>query len=156
MFLTTHAVLGALIGSKINNPAAAFVISLASHFLVDIIPHDPEEDIIETIPPTRKMRKKMLRTRYIAGSIDSFVLLCLMAYLFFYKRTPNTLPVFAGICGSILPDFIVTLSFYVRNKFFNWFFYQHHRLHMIFKGHIPRRISIVAQAAITVGLLTLL
>jgi len=49
MSLPTHADLGVLIGAKINNPAASFAISLASHFLLDIIPHDPLEDLVSAI-----------------------------------------------------------------------------------------------------------
>jgi hypothetical protein len=40
MFITTHAVLGALIAQQVpGNAFAAFVLGMASHFISDIMPH---------------------------------------------------------------------------------------------------------------------
>lgn len=39
MTATSHAVLGTLIAAKVNNPALAIPLALASHVLADMIPH---------------------------------------------------------------------------------------------------------------------
>jgi len=146
--MTTHAVIGALIGSRINNPPAAFFISFAAHFIIDAIPHEPKGDMILTIPMTKEKRKKSLKQRYIAGSIDSVILLLLTVYLFFYQKVTPVFPIFAGICGGVIPDFIVTISFYIKNKYLKTFFNFHNKIHLLSGLFVPRLIAITYQAVI--------
>ena len=39
MLLLTHTITGAVIGEKISNPIIISLIALASHFILDSLPH---------------------------------------------------------------------------------------------------------------------
>jgi hypothetical protein len=47
VFVTNHVLAGAAIGSRVDRPAAAFVTGVASHFVLDAIPHwgDPRREV---------------------------------------------------------------------------------------------------------------
>jgi hypothetical protein len=45
VFVTNHALAGALIGALVRRPVPAFVIGIASHVLMDMTPHFGEPDM---------------------------------------------------------------------------------------------------------------
>jgi len=112
MFLTVHATLGALIGQYSDNIGLAFAAGFFSHFVLDIIPHGDENLIAKE--KSNLTRKDIVSIIKIA-SMDGLVMMILLAIIFWRHITPLTLPVLAGVIGSIAPDFIN--GFYVITKF---------------------------------------
>ena len=105
MSILPHTITGAVVGSFLPHPAAAFLGGVASHLVLDFIPHyDP--DLSGKTKPSK--RRKLYYTSVIA--LDFF---CAFVVLFFLLPFPN---LFFGGLGGMLPDIDGLLQF----KFPRW------------------------------------
>ncbi|HBG81292.1 TPA: hypothetical protein DDW69_00440 [candidate division CPR2 bacterium] len=92
MLIVPHVVFGAAIGSKIHSPILTIFLAVASHYLLDRIPHWQE---------TTEPYILTART-YIRCSID---LILSIGFLFFLSRQGKLdLNVFLGAIFAIIPD----------------------------------------------------
>jgi len=130
MFITTHAVLGALIGEQLaSNPALAFGLGLASHYLVDIIPHG-DSGVYKGYVAGSKVRRALALV-----SIDGIMTVLFVLFLFNTQTFESRAAVSAGIIGSVLPDLLVGLYELTRSPKLRPF----HRVHFFFHNLIVSR-----------------
>ena len=123
MLITTHALIGALLGEKMPDaPVWAFAFGVASHFLTDIIPHGDSSLYKGYVSGLRVKRALAYVT------IDSLVAMMFVLSLFNTDLIQHRLAISTGIIGSVLPDFLVALYEVFRIKRLRWF----HRLHFFF------------------------
>ena len=90
MLLTNHVVSGALIGALTQRPATAFTAGLASHFVLDAVPH------WGNWPSCRQFLR--------AAVPDGLVSLAAMAAFAALAPADRRLAVVAGMTGAALPD----------------------------------------------------
>lgn len=144
MTLTTHAVIGALIGSATGDPSAAFWLGFGSHFLVDIIPHGDRE--IYEGHKSKTAQKKALAFVTLDG-ITALIVIALM--LAFSPDQSLTLAIALGVVGSVLPDFINGAYEAWEMKSLEWFNKFHFFFHNMVSdrtGDVPLRYGLLGQA----------
>lgn len=144
MTLTTHAALGALIGSLVGNPFIGFFLGLVSHFLVDIIPHGDNM----LADRYRVHKKKKLPMAYV--TVDAaFSIIFLMIVSNYHSVAANYLAFSAAVVGSVLPDFIVGLAEIWKTKSLRAFFKFHFFIHDLWSrkhGDIRLSYALLGQA----------
>ena len=91
MTITNHAAMGALVAAAINKPWLSLPAALASHFMVDTIPHWDYE------------LKGGHKTRQLAAMIDFTLALFLLLILALTVDASRSLIIAGGIL-AILPD----------------------------------------------------
>ena len=152
MFITTHAAIGALIGQYIpNHPGLAFSLSVASHFLSDLIPHGDTHLYKNYIAKTKVYRS----IAYVV--IDSFVMLLFVLFLFNSDLIISRQAVTYGIIGGVLPDFIVGLYEVFKFGWLKWFHQLHFKFHNYFTQHkdIPFAVGFAMQFVFLSGLISM-
>jgi hypothetical protein len=90
MLLTNHVLSGALIGALARRPASAFAVGVASHFVLDAVPHWGDWGSI----------RHFLRVA-VADGLMSLAAMGAIAALSPVERRPA---VVAGMVGAALPD----------------------------------------------------
>ena len=90
MLLTNHVLSGALIGALARRPSAAFGVGVASHFVLDAIPHWGKWD----------SKRRFLRVAVPDGLIGLAAMGAFAALAPAGRRTA----VLAGMAGAALPD----------------------------------------------------
>lgn len=92
---------GAAIGIATGNPLAAFAVGVASHFVLDAVPHtDPGTWHFEDPYPFKPHAADMA-----VGLFDLFLALYLLLYLAGQAPLVAAAPL-AGIVGAVIPDVI--------------------------------------------------
>lgn len=150
MFLTTHALIGALVATQVPaHPWLAFGLGMFSHFLTDIIPHGDSNLYKDYITGSKKKVRKALAYVMIDGVIAIYTVLFLLNAGLPVDRLTLTL----GIAGGVLPDLLVGLYEVTRVPGLQWF----HRLHFFFhnlitsrKGDVALRSGLVIQFGLLV------
>lgn len=131
MVLGTHIVVGGSIaGIASFDPATAFVVGFASHFVLDAFPHwDYFSSLRSVRKNTGSTNSTDIEVKYSRDFIQDlfvFTLDCVLGFIFLFwgMALSSTLSSFAGIlaivCGSlgtITPDFLQFLYFKVRTPF---------------------------------------
>lgn len=130
MTFTTHLLTGAAIGAAANNIPLAFLGGVASHFILDIIPHI-DAGWVEPVPNVAKRRWS--KRLWVAVMIDVAV-----GSALFLMETPATnqaLPLVAGGIGGLLPDVFDNVPFWRdawhATKIGAWFHGWHDKTHFI-------------------------
>ena len=146
MFLIGHAALGAAIvkAAGIENPIAAFAVGWASHYLADFFPHGDED-----LGAWTKRGHEVLRLLFVVG-IDGALLLA--AYAFFLSQRPFSLPMFAAMVGSAVPDVMWGLEKLLHRKLFGLHEEFHGRNHNFFRLRVPYQLALIAQLIATLVL----
>lgn len=129
MYLAIHATAGLLIGRLIDQPAVAAAVGVASHFLLDAIPHSDGD-----LPPTSQTARQLFYEHfqgvagllYIEGSLGVIVVWALLSNPTF---TISQSMVWGSI-GAMAPDLLQLLrTFIPHNRLLNTFQSLHDRLH---------------------------
>jgi hypothetical protein len=90
VLLTNHVLSGALIGALARRPLPAFAVGVASHFVLDAVPH---------------WGKWGSRRRFLRVAVrDGLVSLAAMSALTAVSPPDRRLAVLAGMAGAALPD----------------------------------------------------
>ncbi len=130
MFITTHAVLGALIAQQVpNSPVAAFILGMASHFISDIIPHG-DTNLYKDYLSGRRVKSSIA---YVV--IDGILTTLFVLFLFNLGLGDAKLAITMGIIGGILPDLLVGVYEVSRIRGLGWF----HRLHFFFHNMVSEQ-----------------
>ena len=146
MYLTAHALAGALIGETTGNIFISFILGFISHFILDAIPHQ-ETGSGEGFFDGLFGREKFSKSSKIFGLILflDLTVLSLSAYFLYSLGAFNNLtPAIAGALGGIMPDFLNGLYFTTKNKCLGYFSNLHHQIH--FK-HEKIKVSNIAGIA---------
>ena len=154
MFVTTHALVGALIAEQIpTHPVLAFTLGVAAHFLMDIIPHG-DSRLYKGYISGAKARRAVA---YVL--IDTLIALFFVLFLFNTKFVDHRLAISAGVVGGVLPDFLVGVYEVLRIPGLKWF----HRVHFFFhnlisakRGDLSLPTGIAFQLVLLAGILSIL
>ncbi len=115
MLITPHVLAGTAIGLAVGNPAAGFVLGVASHFVLDAVPHtDPGTWHYNEAFSTHSLDIRDFTTASldVASAVFGFALLSGSAPL--VAAAP-----IAGAIGGALPDLFVVLGL-VFKKLPSW------------------------------------
>src|SRR3989339_696868 len=104
MTLTAHAAMGAVIGEAVGNPLLGFIIAIAVHFLVDIIPHG-DSFISDNYRVLKRRRKQAVA--YV--TTDAACAILFVLFIVNVRDVTLIRSISMGIIGSILPDLLVGL-----------------------------------------------
>lgn len=107
MILFPHLLIGAVIGAKVPNLPAVFILSVISHFIADKLPH---WEYIDKELTEFKSKKEWL-IFLIKATLDFGLGIILLFY--FFWQSPIWPAVVLGAFASVLPDFLI---------FINWLF----------------------------------
>jgi len=125
MFIAGHAAAGALIGEQLGgNPVLIFIVAMASHFLLDVIPHGDGHHVNDYFAGT----KKHLKALYNVLLIDTVATIILVSWFMAYANI-NRIAVAWGIIGGVLPDLLVGINEVWKNSKIKWFSKFHFIVH---------------------------
>ncbi len=137
MFLTTHALIGALVANQFpHHPLISFACGMASHFLTDIIPHGDSNLYKDYITGSKKKVRKALAYVMIDGVVAIYTVL----FLLNAGLPSDKLTLTLGIAGGVLPDLLVGIYEVTRIPGLRWF----HRVHFFFHNLVTSRKGDVA------------
>ncbi|RJP47394.1 MAG: hypothetical protein C4584_00525 [Armatimonadetes bacterium] len=124
MTATSHAVVAALLATKIQNPVVLVGVNLGAHFLLDLVPHwDPGTYF-----------KKKSSVRIFGESAVDFSISLILAYIIYtFLGGSNIFLLYLGVFASQLPDFFSAAYIIFKWKLFlfRWSFdfqYNHHNV----------------------------
>jgi hypothetical protein len=151
MTLTTHAAIGAALGSAVGDPLVGFVLGALSHFLVDMIPHGDNQ-----LADLFRIHKKYRKVAVAYVTVDAIIAMY-MVMAVFLGRTDGTHTAFAAaVAGSVLPDLLVGLSDLLPAKALKKFYKFHFYFHDFFSrryGDVKLKYALAGQALVIAILL---
>ena len=107
VLVSNHVLSGALVGVASPGPVSAFAAGVASHFLLDAVPHWGDVTFDEMVP---------------VGVRDGLTGLAAMALLHALAPRSHRVRVLAGMSGAAFPDLDKpTILFLGRSPFPGWF-----------------------------------
>ena len=143
MFLFLHAPVAIALTEHISNPAAAFAIGAASHFLLDLIPHG-DRQVVEWM--SKKTSRARVRIFALMAAADTALVGLIIWKISFTTAIHGNL--IAAALGSIAPDYLWGLhevtkwrSLDAYRRFHTWFQSHHGR-------DVPFWFGLVYQAAL--------
>lgn len=103
MVLATHALVGAAIGEKIQNPWLIIILSLAMHFVLDMFRHG---EYVESFD-----KKASFKSTWWKVALDFFAAIFIVSPLVCFGRfsTFQANCIFLGVFASIFPDLLTFL-----------------------------------------------
>ena len=111
-----HTLTAGAIAVTIQQPTLVAPIALASHFLLDIVPH------YGSYPPYGRGTKAYYRIILVDG------LLSLSAYVAMIHIWPQyRVAISVGVFFSLLPDLIWPLALYIKHRGPLWAFFRFHK-----------------------------
>ena len=153
--ISAGAAVGTLVGSFIPNPViavpVAFLAGVASHHLLDMVPHtDTGSFRKEGDKETLKRQKKVMKTSELGVAvIDNGIALAILGYLFLAKDMNWALV--AGAIGGVFPDYFhhIPIWGYQVREWWKGYYSFHETYHATAKGWmIP--VGILTNLIITV------
>lgn len=125
MFLTVHGAAALVIARTFPNPLIAFLLSLGSHFILDIVPHGDEFITDET----KFSRSQALRRLFGAALFDALILLFFI--LIYIATTPSLsiTPIIYALLGALLPDAMQAIALFVNWSWLKRYAKFHSHLH---------------------------
>jgi hypothetical protein len=132
MTLTTHAAIGALLGTTVASPVSGFFLGIALHLLVDVIPHGDSK----MSDHYHQKSNKKLALAYV--TTDASAAIALLMFVMGSRgdiTAAQNLTFAAAVVGSILPDFLVGLGIIFKNRLLKTIT----RVHFIFHDALSRR-----------------
>lgn len=150
MMATPHALVGALLATKLQNPAIGIPVAFFSHFLFDLVPHwdwgwHPGETVSRILDPTKKRRI------FIESTIDVMVGFILCYALFGNRLDPVYL--FAMIIAAQGPDWLTIPYWLFRKSFFPFNIVVAIQHHMQLHARLPWGVLNQALAVVLLALL---
>ncbi len=170
MILAVHALAGGVAGTLTSSWPIAIVFSLASHFILDAVPHwhypvhaekekmggGLRELLLHVRKPKDLARYPIFRDMLSAG-LDFFLGLALLSYLAqSFHPGDFWLIVGSGLVG-ILPDFLTLLYLlFPKNRYLAWFRKIHKKIHSRQRLDDRHLLGISSQAIIVLLIIWLL
>lgn len=149
MIVAIHATMGALVGEKIASPVLAFCLGLASHFLLDVIPHG-DSKMYHDYKNGVSIGKSLAAT-----AIDVILSVAIFIYFIETARVSGRASLVTAMIGGIIPDFLVALGEGVRIRPLQWFQRLHISIHDAIVSRtydLPFRLGIYLQLMLLAGL----
>ena len=134
MILIPHAIVGAAISSVFSShPVAGFILAVASHYLLDMIPHNHYEHkhyIIKETDSIATLSNNIKAIVHLSKIVFDFSIGVFLSILIFTRSWHTLLITLIGVAGGVLPDFLQYLYF----KFKREPFLSHKKFHDIFEN----------------------
>lgn len=115
--------MGVLIGQNVPTPGLAFSLGVASHFLLDLIPHG-DSQLYKNYKDGIAAKKSML----YAG-VDSAFAIGILIYLLETAPYASRATIVCGVIGGVIPDFLVAVGEGIKIRPLLWFQRLHIRIH---------------------------
>lgn len=153
--------MGILIASAAPNPVLGASFALLSHYILDIIPHEPDGELFY-VPPQKDDRSieitAKLNNRKYTSLFDLMGSLLLIAVYIYFKEIftiENLIIPIVILFFAVFPDILTILYLKFPNKLLSFHYDFHYKIH----GFIPLRMSYLIanlyQIIFSVGLLLL-
>ncbi|MDP2638779.1 MAG: hypothetical protein Q8P06_01265 [Candidatus Azambacteria bacterium] len=123
MILASHIIISGLLGSQTGNYFLAAVLGLASHYILDAIPHwDYLSEEFETRAHTEKgfIKRKQFWRELINVAFDALLGLALLFIFIRIDKNANIVPAIIGAMFGVLPDPLGLLHWITKWKFLKW------------------------------------
>jgi|SRR3989344_2348837 len=148
MFYFIHVIAGAVVTKFFSSIPLVIILSLISHFILDIIPH--RDNLFERRLSKNSYNIKITKKAVLFEALDAFIGLILIIVI--YLKFSSLLMLFS-IFISLSPDVIKLSHFILKdNKFFIRYLY----FHSIIQTEISWTSGIIVQVIITIILLKIL
>ncbi|TSC75817.1 MAG: Uncharacterized protein G01um101431_1144 [Parcubacteria group bacterium Gr01-1014_31] len=149
MFLTVHAAAGVVAGTFIPNPLGAFAAGMASHFLLDRVPHyDPP--IVDGTAKDGVLKNPVFR-RFVAVAMFDLAIATLLTIGLAARLTPNAwVSLAAGAFGGVLPDLLFGLYRLTDSRSLRAYNTWHHNNHFN-----PKKYPVTFVSGMSTQLVTL-
>ncbi|MEA3249890.1 MAG: hypothetical protein U9Q03_06100 [Patescibacteria group bacterium] len=143
MFLTVHSAIGvtAVTAIGITNPAAAFALGWALHYVGDAIPHGDERIGDWVLESDRSVRRAI---PFFAG--DFAVMSA--AFLMYSMSVGFHWHFAAVVAGSILPDVMFGMEMVFKRNVFGFLTPLHKKAHRLTGVRLPLWLGLSGQAII--------
>jgi hypothetical protein len=141
MTATSHAIVGTVIAAKVGNPALAIPIALASHVILDAIPH------WDTITNgNAKNAQKLINTiiDFAVSLILSWVILVLL-----FPQTSIYYAFFIIIVAQLFDWLTMPYKFFGIKPFFIWIY----KFQKLFDRKLDKPWGIITQVATIIAIL---
>lgn len=144
MLALNHILVGAAIGSQVDNIPAVIGLSFASHFVLDFLPHiDQGTELSEGgLKPSFK---------YFLAGIDVFASFIILVLILMARPGLNQVSVIIGALSALLMDVIFNVPFWEswmkKTKPFSYVDWFHSKIHEPFKSY-QYSVGIVLQILI--------
>ena len=102
--MAIHALAGALLGNWIVNPLFAFILGIASHFLIDMIPHKDMPDYRKGNDVKHFSYNKTKVSWPQLNIVVINIIVSVAAIIYILTRPEHSASYFLAILGAILPD----------------------------------------------------
>ena len=161
MLLMSHTAMGILAYSINGDPIIGSSLSFLSHYVLDIIPHEPKSELFY-VPPqkscwTQEIKDK-LQNRKKSSVMDlSFSMILATAFLIFEQFTDlrSLLIFFTVLFFSILPDLFTIIYLKFPIKFLSLHYDFHYKIHKIIPIHMSYFTATSYQVVLSIGLVVL-
>jgi hypothetical protein len=144
--------MGVLIGQNVPTPGLAFSLGVASHFLLDLIPHG-DSQLYKNYKDGQSVSRSVLY-----AATDSIISVGVLIYLLETAPYASRATIVAGVIGAVIPDFLVALGEGIKLKTLQRFQKLHIRIHDAIAnraGNIPLRAGVSMQIIILLLMLFL-
>lgn len=134
MFIAGHVVAGAIVGQQLEGHFALIVLlGIASHFVLDIIPHGDYHQVEWYFNGQKEKMKKL----YSTIVIDAVAAVIMTAIILSYLPVSRA-AVAWGIIWGVLPDLLVGIGELVKSKWLKAF----SKLHFIIHDALAKKIRL--------------
>jgi hypothetical protein len=146
MILTPHLLLGAAIGSKFSSPATVIILSFASHYLLDFLPHY-EYDVSVLKNKNAGLSKKYLWA--LAKVFLDFLIGTGLALWLIWPAPHKTMAIW-GMAAAILPDGLLFLHWlWPKQPILKFLAIFHQAVHCL-KNRSPVWLGIMVEVAVII------
>ena len=145
MFVVTHVLMGGLIGENTPTPIVAGAIGVASHFILDMIPHG-DSYLYYDYKEGKGVAKSLIYT-----IVDAVLAVVVFVYMLEIAPYASRGTMVAAVIGAILPDALVALAELIPIRPLIWFAKLHMRIHDSVSeriGHLSPRFGTIIQAVL--------
>lgn len=129
MYLTVHAAAGLVVAKTLTNPFWSFWGGVASHLILDFIPHG-DEYLIDNKALHWLKQKKFLG----ASIIDAMVMAIFIVIYIVSTPGLNLWNILAGLIGAWLPDILQAVYMTTKVKWLKGYHHWHNYWHNL-TGH---------------------
>lgn len=135
MLITPHILVGTAIGVAVGNPVAGFALGVASHYVLDVIPHtDSGTWHYHESFESRNMDVRDFTMGIVDAAAAFFSLLALSTVAPVVAAAP-----LAGAFGGLLPDLVMLFGLFVpafaKWKGIAWYYKFQNTVHYTAKPH---------------------
>jgi hypothetical protein len=158
MLLMTHTAMGILIASLTNTPVIGVPCAFISHYVLDIIPHESEEELFYVSPKKADRGddiKNKLNKRMKSSVFDLMFALVLFFSYYFLKVELN-IESFLLLCiivfFSVLPDIFTVIYLRYPTKIMALHYQWHFDIHKVLPFHyINYTVATIYQVVLSLG-----